>query len=237
MERAGPGIALDGIHLRLGERQLVRGLSGRVESGEFLALAGPSGSGKTTLLQVMAGFLRPDRGRRQWILGEDSSFGRLPVDRIGFVYQHLRLARQLTALTAVATGALGRLSSRESLFGFPRAVRQAAWRELSDIGLAEAAHAVVGRLSGGERQRVAMARTLLQAPDIYFVDEPVANLDRANAQLILARLRREASERGKTVVAVLHDETQIGLFADRVLRWDGREAAAWKFERLRSGKR
>lgn len=228
----GPGIALEGIHIRLGERHLVRGLDGPVEAGEFLALAGPSGSGKTTLLQVMAGFMAPSQGQVHWLEGKGADPG-FAAARLGFVYQHLRLARQLTALTTVCTGRLGELPGWRSLLGFPRFLREEAYRELCDIGLRDSVHAVVGRLSGGERQRVAIARTLVQQPGIYLVDEPVANLDRANAQLVLARLRREVREAGRTVVAVLHDETQIGLFADRVLRWDGREPARWRFERLR----
>lgn len=231
---SGPGIALEGIHIRLGERHLVRGLEGSVEPGEFLALAGPSGSGKTTLLQVMAGFMTPSQGQVRWMAGTEAEADRgCAAARVGFVYQHLRLARQLTALTTVCTGRLGQLPGWRSLLGFPRSLREEAYRELSDIGLRDSVHAAVGRLSGGERQRVAMARTLVQQPEIYLVDEPVANLDRANAQLVLARLRREVRGAGRTVVAVLHDETQIGLFADRVLRWDGHEPARWKFERLR----
>jgi phosphonate transport system ATP-binding protein len=229
MMLCGPGIALSGIHIRLGDRHLVRGLDGVVEPGEFLALAGPSGSGKTTLLQVMAGFMEATEGAVAWSGGWSGD----PA-RIGFVYQHLRLARQLSALTTVCTGQLGRIGTLRSLAGFPRAMRQRAYQELRTLGLGESAHAVIGRLSGGERQRVALARALFQAPDIYFVDEPVANLDRANAQLVLARLRAEARESGRTVVAVLHDDAQIGLFADRVLRWDGHAPSSWKFERLRS---
>ena len=228
----GPGLNLQGIHIRLGERHLVRGLEGSVEPGEFLALAGPSGSGKTTLLQVMAGFMAPSEGQVCWLKGSGGNPG-CEAARLGFVYQHLRLARQLTALTTVCTGRLGQLSGWRSLLGFPRSLREEAYGELCAIGLRDCVHAVVGRLSGGERQRVAIARTLVQQPDIYLVDEPVANLDRANAQLVLARLRREVREAGRTVVAVLHDETQIGLFADRVLRWDGREPARWRFDRLR----
>jgi phosphonate transport system ATP-binding protein len=226
-----PGIALKGIHIRLGERHLVRGLDGEVEPGEFLALAGPSGSGKTTLLQVMSGFMAASAGAVSWTGGWAGG-----TARIGFVYQHLRLARQLSALTTVCTGRLGRISAWRSLWGFSRALREQAFRELCALGLGDSAHAVIGRLSGGERQRVAIARALFQAPDIYFVDEPVANLDRANAQLVLARLRAEARDAGRTVIAVLHDEAQIGLFADRVLRWDGHADARWKFERLRERK-
>lgn len=226
--QTGPGIEFTDLHIRLGDRHLVRGLSGCVEPGEFIALAGPSGSGKTTLLQVFAGFMEASAGRVAWSKGDAGQTG-----KIGFVYQHLRLARQLTALKTVCTGRLGQMGPFESAFGFSRDIRNGAYEELCQLGLRDYAHSPVGRLSGGERQRVAMARTLFQKPGIYFVDEPVANLDRANAQLVLARLSRESREAGRTVVAVLHDDSQISLFADRVLRWDGKAEARWKIERLR----
>jgi phosphonate transport system ATP-binding protein len=223
-----PIIVFSDLQIRLGNRHLVRGLSGTVEPGEFLAVAGPSGSGKTTLLQVMAGFMEPSGGSIR--------FGAADVFRtetVGFVYQHLRLARQLSALKTVCTGRLGRMGTLASLFGFSRSIEDGAFNELCQLGLKEYAHSPVGTLSGGERQRVAMARTLFQQPRIYFVDEPVANLDRANAQLVLSRLSRETREAGRTVVAVLHDDAQISLFADRVLRWDGKAESRWKVERLR----
>jgi ABC-type phosphate/phosphonate transport system ATPase subunit len=214
------------VSLCLSGRELVKGLSHTTRAGEFIAIAGPSGSGKTTLLHTMAGFLTPQKGQVR----------RATVARhgIGFVYQHLRLALPLTALTTVCTGKLHQFRPWQTLFGFPKSTRQQAYEELVHLGLKDAVHQPIGRLSGGERQRVAVARSFFQGPDIYLMDEPVANLDRANAQLVLARLRREVTERGRTVVVVLHDETQIGLFADRVLRWDRANPCLWREETVRT---
>lgn len=222
-------IELVDVSLRLSGRELVKGLNFRICRGEFIAVAGPSGSGKTTLLHLMAGFMPPHNGNLR----------RLPLPRsgTGFVYQHLRLALPLTALTAVCTGRLHRFGAFQTLLGFPAETRREAYEELIQLGLREAVHQPVGRLSGGERQRVAVARSFFQQPELYLMDEPVANLDRANAQLVLARLRREVAEHGRTVVVVLHDETQIGLFADRVLRWDRSSPSLWREETLRSGGR
>lgn len=222
-------IELMDVSLRLAGRDLVKGLRFKVCRGEFVAVAGPSGSGKTTLLHLMAGFIGPQKGTLNRMA--------LPRNGIGFVYQHLRLALPVTALTAVCTGRLHRFGAFQTLLGFPAETRREAYEELIQLGLREAVHQPVGRLSGGERQRVAVARSFFQQPELYLMDEPVANLDRANAQLVLARLRREVAEHGRTVVVVLHDETQIGLFADRVLRWDRSSPSLWREETLRTGGR
>ena len=231
-----PCIEARGLTLRAGERKLVEQLDLRISPGEFFVVAGPSGTGKTTLLQALAGFAAPVDGKVEWKLGQSNQPPSAFTKRTGFVYQHLRLARQLDALTNVCCGRLGAYDFWQSAFGFPRTEREQAHRLLSSLGLPTAAYKTVSVLSGGERQRVALARALHQDPLIFFVDEPVANLDRTNAQLVLARLHEEVTGRGKTVVAVLHDETHIRLFADRVLRWDGEAPALWKEPRIRKEK-
>lgn len=229
-----PHIRASGVSITLRERSLVSQLDLVIEPGQFLAVAGPSGCGKTTLLQVLAGFMDPSSGDVRWISTSGvQSNAAAYRQQTGFVYQHLRLARQLDALTNVACGSLGRQRFWQTWAGFDRTCREKAYHELQSLGLGPAAYKLVDQLSGGERQRVAIARTLLQEPVVLFADEPVANLDRANAQRVLARLRLEANLRGRTVIAVLHDDTQIGLFADRVLRWDGGSPSLWKVETLR----
>ena len=233
-----PTIEARRLTLEIGDRSLVRGLDLRIEPGQFLVVAGPSGCGKTTLLQALAGFMAPAAGTVLWTSPDGGNHTPETYrGRIGFIYQHLRLSRQLDALTNAACGTLGRLNFWQTLTGYDRGCREAAFRELHALGLGSAAYTLVDRLSGGERQRVAIARTLLQEPLVLFADEPVANLDRANAQRVLARLRLEAASRGRSVILVLHDETQIGLFADRVLRWDGSSPTLWKLETVRQTRR
>jgi len=229
---SGIGVLLCGLTLRAGNRVLCEGLSLRVEPGEFLAIAGPSGSGKTTLLYAITGQLRPEAGEVEWFDAEGPLERAEHGHRAGFVYQHLRLPKHQSACDAVCCGRLRHMSAWQTVFGFARAERERACAELARLGLRERVGACIRELSGGERQRVAIARALNQEPDLYCADEPVANLDRTNAQGVLARLRSE-SVAGKTVIAVLHDETQIGLFADRVLRWDSRQPALWKLEEVR----
>jgi len=234
MEGITPSLEVSGIDIRMGGKELVRQLSVVIPPGEFWVIAGPSGCGKTSLLQVLAGFQQPQRGK---VVLKN---GNLPVPypafrpQTGFIFQHLRLALSLDALTSVCCGRLSQYPFWQTLWGFPRESKEAAYRELFDLGLGKVLYRPVRDLSGGERQRVAIARTLHQKPRLLFADEPVANLDRANAQRVLARLRLEASHHQCSVVAVLHDETQTGLFADRVLRWDKDAPSLWKEERVRS---
>lgn len=218
----------------MGKRHLIRNLSFDLPSGCFLAISGPSGCGKTTMLHCMAGFSDTCKGGVTYRNGEGEwNPGSFP-ERIGFIYQHFRLAKPMSALTNTCCGSLGKIPWYRSLTGFPRAIRAAAFGELCGLGLKDAAFQPVSRLSGGERQRVAVARTLHQRPIVYFADEPVANLDRTNAHLVLSRLRRECSERKVSVVAVLHDDPQITLFADYCLRWDSHSPSLWTLDRMRS---
>lgn len=221
------------LHLTLGGRHLVRGLDFDLPAGSFLAVSGPSGCGKTTMLHNLAGFSDEVKGE---VVYTNSKGAWLPSDfpdQIGFIYQHFRLSKPMSALGNACCGALGHLAWHRTLFGFPFSVRRTAYQELCGLGLKEAAFQPVAQLSGGERQRVAIARALHQKPLIYYADEPVANLDRTNAHLVLARFRRECAERKVSVIAVLHDDPQISLFADYVLRWDNKEGSLWKMERIR----
>lgn len=231
-----PGIEARGLTLRAGDRILADRLDLCISPGEFLVIAGPSGTGKTTLLEALAGFASPGGGKVEWKGRERIQPPAVFPKQAGFVYQHLRLAEQLDALTNVCCGRLGQYGGWHSALGFRRGEREQAYGLLASLGLSTAADKPVGVLSGGERQRVALARALHQDPLVYFVDEPVANLDRANAQIVLARLHKEVRERGKTVVAVLHDETHIRLYADRVLRWDRDAPSLWKPSEVRKEK-
>ncbi|NBD36949.1 MAG: ATP-binding cassette domain-containing protein [Verrucomicrobia bacterium] len=234
--RRVPAIEAQGLILRAGDRLLADRLDLCICPGQFFVIAGPSGTGKTTLLQALAGFTAPGEGKVEW---KDREWIQPPAvftRQAGFVYQHLRLADQLDALTNVCCGRLGQYGCWHSAFGFRREEREQAYGLLASLGLPTAADKPVGVLSGGERQRVALARALHQDPLVYFVDEPVANLDRANAQIVLARLQKEVTGRGKTVVAVLHDERHIRLYADQVLRWDRETPSLWKQSRVRKGK-
>ncbi|MCW5714836.1 MAG: ATP-binding cassette domain-containing protein [Bauldia sp.] len=172
--------------------------------GRVTAIAGPSGSGKSTLLYVLAGLLRPQRGRVMHD-GQDIyalSEGRRDAwrrHRVGIVFQDFHLIPELSAVANVALAAT---------FGpAPDLAPGRAAKLLADLGV-PVSRGSVELLSRGERQRVAIARALLFDPPVILADEPTASLDALAAESLIATLRRLASE-GRTVLVASHDRAVL----------------------------
>ncbi|MFE0735549.1 ABC transporter ATP-binding protein [Streptomyces sp. NPDC058855] len=223
----GAALALEGVVRAYGRRRgsaegvvpALDGVSLVVPRGRFVAVMGRSGSGKSTLLRCAAGLERPTSGTVR-IGGTDlatlkpAALTRLRRDRVGFVFQSLNLVsalnvRENVTLPLLLAGARGgpELDAR-------------ARAGLAAVGLADRAEERPENLSGGQRQRVAVARALLNDPEVVFADEPTAALDPVTAAEVLALLRRAVDERGRTVVLVTHDPvaaawTDEAVFLDR----------------------
>lgn len=204
---------------------VLKGVNLRVPAGGFWAVMGPSGAGKTTLMRLLAGLLPLQRGRvtvqgRPLHIGPPPGFRRI----VGYIPQQLGLVRGLTALENVLLGALARHDGWGTALGlFPQSEIERARSLLAMLGLADKAEEKVFRLSGGERQRVAIARTLMQDPQILLADEFVSDLDLPRAAQVLAFVRAWAQERNLTVVMNLHEIQLVQEFADSVaILKDGR---------------
>ncbi|HEU5039996.1 MAG TPA: ABC transporter ATP-binding protein [Gemmatimonadales bacterium] len=199
----------------------LRGVSLRVEAGEYVAIAGPSGSGKSTLLQLLGGIDHPSAGTidlmgiRLDTLG-DRELTRLRLTRLGFVFQRFHLLPVLTARENVE------LPMAEA--GVPRAERRSRAASLLDyVGLGHRAGHRATQLSGGEMQRVAIARALANRPVLLLADEPTGELDAATGHEILELFRR-LNRDGTTLVVVTHDD-RLAAEASRVVHMlDGRIA-------------
>jgi len=196
------------------ETQALRGVSLTIDSGEFTALVGPSGSGKTTLLQLLGCLDRPSSGR-VFIGGKDVSQlnrdQRADVRRgtIGFIFQFFALIPTLTAFENIEMPLL--------LNGHSAGERQARVTELLQaVGLTDRARNRPDQLSGGEQQRVAIARALSVRPKLILADEPTANLDTANGELVMTTMTRLNKETGVTFVFATHDP-RVVKFARRVV--------------------
>ena len=199
-----------------GEMEALRGVSLKVDRGEFVAIMGPSGSGKSTLLQLLGGLDRPTEG--DVLLDgamvsalSDTAATRLRREKTGFVFQFFNLIPLLDVYENVALSfTIAGVDPRKG----PAAARIREVLELVDL---------VGRdrnrpdqLSAGEQQRVALARALVGKPAILLADEPTGNLDYATGGEILDELWRSCDSFGQTIILVTHD-AHAAAHADRVL--------------------
>lgn len=194
-----PALETNGVTVRYGQVTALEGVSLAVPAGAMAALVGPNGAGKSTLLKTMLGLMKPDAGEVR-ILGERIADAR---QRIGYVPQRSTVNWDFPAdtLDVVTMGLFHRLG----LFRRPGTKeRRKALDALAKVGMEDLAHRPIGQLSGGQQQRVFLARALVQEPDLYMLDEPLAGVDAASEAAIVAVLKELNSE-GKTVVAVHHD--------------------------------
>lgn len=233
---AAPHLELRGLGLRRGDRWLVRGLDAVIPRGAFVAIVGPSGVGKSSFLSALAGLFAPAEG--EIVVRCPEGRAHKPAEpalqrRTGVIFQNNLLTPNASVLVNTLAGRLGRHSAWRTLFGFPRADREAAWRILCDLGLGAHAHRWTCQTSGGEQQRTAIARALLQEPDLYLADEPVSALDAYLTGRVLGLLRQEAREHRRTVLCVLHNAELVERFADLALSFDPADPANWKLREVR----
>ncbi|HKO91511.1 MAG TPA: phosphonate ABC transporter ATP-binding protein, partial [Polyangiaceae bacterium] len=205
----GGTVGLDGIDLELA-------------TGEFVALIGPSGAGKSTFLRCLNGLVTPTAGEISVggvaVTGATAHELRRVRASVGFVFQQFNLLRRLSVLENVLLGRLARVPTLRSLLAlFPEADVTRAQGVLERVGLQGLGDRRVDTLSGGQQQRVAIARALVQEPQVLLADEPMASLDPALSQTVLALLRRISEEDGLTVVTSLHVLGLARLYGRRVV--------------------
>jgi putative ABC transport system ATP-binding protein len=200
------------IKKSFGQTPALRGATISAGKGEILAIMGPSGSGKSTLLHCLAGILTPDGGE-VWFAGhrldsqKETERSVIRRDKFGFVFQFGQLVPELTAQENVALPLL--------LSGIRRkqALREAQpWFTSLDLEGLENRRS--GELSGGQAQRVALARGLVNRPEVLFADEPTGSLDSVSGEQVMNLLTAAAREHGTTVILVTH-EARIAAYADR----------------------
>jgi ABC-type lipoprotein export system ATPase subunit len=198
------------------ERRILDGVDLEVRAGEVVAVLGRSGSGKSTLLHLLGGLDRPDAGRIV-LAGQDitsqspRALARTRLGHVGFVFQAFHLIEELSGEENVLLPA--------RLPGAGRGGERRARRLIGELALTDIAGRRPHELSGGEQQRLAIARALVNDPELLLADEPTGNLDQENGATVLALLR--ALHR-RAVVIVTH-EPEAASIADRVLHLqDGR---------------
>ena len=202
----------------LGEIDLpvLKGISLKIEDGEFVSLTGASGSGKSTLMNIL-GCLDHPSGGEYWIDGRNvaglnaDQRARLRNDRIGFVFQNFNLLPRTSALENVMMPAAYHHPA------LPNAeIRRRALELIRLVGLEERMHHTPAQLSGGQQQRVAIARSLINNPGIVLADEPTATLDSTTSVEVMNMFRELNRRKGLTVIIVTHDP-KTAAFTDRAI--------------------
>ena len=223
-------IQIRNIKKSFGNLEVLKGIDLDIERGKIVSIVGPSGAGKTTLLQIMGTLDKPDQGSVVFSLPNEEGRGEAGIDvmklsdakrsafrnkHMGFVFQFHQLLPEFTALENVMMPALiGGVSRREA--------KRRAEELLAFMGLSGRATHKPNELSGGEKQRVAVARALVNKPDVVFADEPSGSLDTQNKQE-LHRLFFDLRDRmGQTFVIVTHDEQLADLADRKICMQDGR---------------
>lgn len=200
--------------------RVLRGLSLTLETGELTALLGPSGSGKSTLLTILGTLMKPTSGShvmlgQDLVAADDRALTEFRNRHIGFVFQFHNLLPDFTALENVI---------------FPTAVREG--REtpaarvrgrdlLKRMGLADRVDFPAANLSGGQKQRVAVARALMNRPELVLADEPTGNLDRASAVQVMDLIAEINRDEGTTFLISTHDEKIAASCRRQIVVGDG----------------
>jgi zinc/manganese transport system ATP-binding protein len=207
-----PVLALDGVSVRLGGRQILDGVGFSVRAGEFAGLIGSNGAGKTTILRTVMGLRPPDRGS---VLIDGAPLARRGR-QVGYVPQKVLIepdaplrARDLVALGLDGERIGPRLPSRRR--------REQVEAMLDAVDAGRFADERVGTLSGGEQQRVLIAHALIGRPRLLLMDEPLANLDLRSGQEIVELTSRVAREQGVAVLLSAHDINPLLPVMDKVV--------------------
>jgi len=202
------------IHKYYGQVWVLKGVDLELNKGEIVSIAGPSGSGKSTLLHILGALDRPGEGEiivndQRINLLNDKQLAAFRNRHIGFVFQFHHLLPEFTALENVCIPAW--ISGRSK-----KEARIRAKELLASLGLQNKLENKPTALSGGEQQRVAVARALINEPQIIFADEPTGNLDSANARSLHQLFFDLRKEFNQTFLIVTHNE-ELAQMSDRTL--------------------
>lgn len=207
-------IEIKNIHKNFGQLEVLKGIDLSIKKGEIVSIVGPSGAGKTTLLQIIGTLDKPNEGE---VMINDTNISKLSNNKlsdfrnqhIGFVFQFHQLLPEFTALENIMIPAF--------IGGVSKSVaKQKAEELLEFMQLKDRAHHKPNELSGGEKQRVAVARALINNPEVILADEPSGSLDSKNKRELHQLFFDLRDKYGQTFVIVTHDE-ELASITDRTI--------------------
>jgi len=208
-------IQLHDIRKSFGTLQVLKGIDLTINQGEIVSIVGPSGAGKTTLLQIIGTLDRPDSGRVLFggidvSVYNEKQLSTFRNQHVGFVFQFHQLLPEFTAVENVMMPALINGAGMAD-------ARRRAMEMLDYLGLTARASHKPSELSGGEKQRVAVARALVNRPQVILADEPSGSLDTQNKEELHSLFFDLRRELGQTFIIVTHDES-LAAITDRTIR-------------------
>ena len=209
-------IVAKNIHKYYNDLHVLKGVDLNISKGEIVSIVGPSGAGKTTLLHILGTLDHVSGDSNELQINDtnimalgDKALAKFRNEHIGFIFQFHQLLPEFTALENVCIPAF--------IKNTPKDIAEKRAKELLDfLGLKDRFHHKPNELSGGEQQRVAVARALINNPDLIFADEPSGNLDTESAENLHALFFKLRDEFGQTFVIVTHNE-ELANMADRKL--------------------
>ncbi|WP_293892700.1 ABC transporter ATP-binding protein [Flavobacterium sp.] len=210
------------IHKYYDTLHVLKGVDLHIRQGEIVSIVGASGAGKTTLLQILGTLDNPKKENdtsleingENILIMKDKALSKFRNTHLGFIFQFHQLLPEFTALENVCIPAF--------IAGKEKAPTEVEAKKLLDyLGLSERIHHKPNELSGGEQQRVAVARALINKPDVIFADEPSGNLDTASAENLHQLFFKLRDEFGQTFVIVTHNEVFANMADRKLVMKDG----------------
>lgn len=205
-----------------GKKEILKNLNLEFKEGELISVIGSSGAGKSTFLRCLNRMIEPTSGEILFNGENIVVAGRKEIKKIrskmGMIFQHYNVVKQLTAIENVLHGKLGQMSSLKGFFGlYSEEDKKEAFKILKELGLEGFEYKKCGNLSGGQMQRVGIARALIQNPHLILCDEPIASLDPQSAKIIMDILKDISIKKNITCIVNLHQVDVALKYSDRII--------------------
>ncbi|HTW96673.1 MAG TPA: metal ABC transporter ATP-binding protein [Candidatus Methylomirabilis sp.] len=200
-------IEVKGVSFAFGENEVLKNITLDIHQGDYLAFVGPNGAGKTTLMKIILGLLPPKTGSVN-LFGADIKKFR-DWAKISYVAQGVNNFDNNFPATVLEIVLMGRYGRKGLFHGVNAADQKAAERAIKQVGLSENKNKLIGALSGGQKQRVFIARALAAEPEVIFLDEPTAGVDRKSQDEFYALLKKMNEELGITLILISHEVERV----------------------------